>query len=1258
MQRFAPPHLFSQICLLFLITLTLFVGKCHAWNSYLRVSPTEVWAKPGETVSVTFTGVVEGDYNEGNPPGYRRTSVIWSVMENGSVVANSDTVTKTIVLPDYGQSYTTSLQATLSYVFETVDPWGNHGTSGPSGYFGTCIIHVDGSPPTKPTPPIPTPLPTPPTPTVTPLPPVPPLPPIPYPSPLPPVTPTPMPTATPTGGVWSPLEKEIGYHRANGGWQADGCMTAPVDQSAACRSGTPAPAPLPSPTVPPLPTPTPWKPTATPLPYPSPTVPPPVDTFPYPYPSPTAPQPIPLPQPYPSPTAPPPVDIFPYPLPTVPPPVDTFPSPYPPSPYPTYPPQPLPTPAYPGVPPGALPLTSASATAPPLASVSAPSDPRVVAAGAEVPCAVQNAQDFDTYTKTVDGIVTKTYGADGPLTYQWSADKGTFKNGITFGQNVTWIAPDDITTATNVIIRCTIDDPPGPRVFAPDTGSHDDDPTVRSATVKVAPKFVHLTDSSPDFVVYRKANTALLEAESEPETFAPDVEQPSDLGGVSVPINDGDGDGSVGNGEDEPAYGEDTPEEELPQPQDVMPDTDPELENPVIKFGVRISGYQTWKAQVSVYAATDDALQSAPLASLETDKTEVSWNDLFPSAKPADGVYFYDIVVRGIMDENKAPLAERVIGMAGDGMTDRRLNRELTVRDLTWTAPNDAPDTNPDADSASEDLIEIKFHLLTASGQPAVASPSAVLVNPMFRRAGQIDVQMEEDGFYHGATTLAMGDAKDFGDWTIFVQAKTSKKAVPRVAVPGARKANNNLQITGMAYGYAVDRYEGAGQTAIHITDHFQMRRPLANWSVTFRSFFRVTRRGVTRWYSEYPVTASDMKNIEWIGGDTPSGYPSSSLELAPDWKKPEALGLRVRWRKFDNNVVDQQDEGGGKYRWYGLKPQDEDGSSVSDDGGLGLTYYWSVDFGVNWWGVRVGYNKYTTTPAGGGKLVPYLFQLPTDRRSKKFLFPTTDTAKNTVSTGYGGRVQQKIWLPDPSTVNTKTPGPKGRVTEWRGFIDGVGLPRQIEFAGGDALGTATQAAFNSKLLEQASSFLNAPYGWGGQDYGGRQSTSPAKARGNVTWSLIGPAVIGDVLGNVGDSHKVFQTTPTPYRTGFGVDCSGLIEESATAAGWSGVSRLNGEGWGSGTWATTNDSAVKSVPQPFLRPGDIIAWRGHILFVNDRPQLTPDDGINPQVISYVDTLEANPDRVNGKLGRTRAYGRAGTYLRSQPRVAYRRLIQP
>ena len=73
----------------------------------MTTSQTEVWAKPGDTVSVTFTASLEGDYNEAMNPGYHRVP-IWSVIENGSVVANSNTATKTIVLPDYGQPYTTS----------------------------------------------------------------------------------------------------------------------------------------------------------------------------------------------------------------------------------------------------------------------------------------------------------------------------------------------------------------------------------------------------------------------------------------------------------------------------------------------------------------------------------------------------------------------------------------------------------------------------------------------------------------------------------------------------------------------------------------------------------------------------------------------------------------------------------------------------------------------------------------------------------------------------------------------------------------------------------------------------------------------------------------------------------------------------------------------------------------------------------------------------------------------------------------------
>ena len=107
-----------------------------------------------------------------------------------------------------------------------------------------------------------------------------------------------------------------------------------------------------------------------------------------------------------------------------------------------------------------------------------------MAPGAEVPCAVQSAQDFDTYTKTINGVATKTYAPDGPLTYKWSADKGRFKDGPD-GQSVIWIAPDDVTGPTPINIKCTIDDPDGPRVSAPDTGTHDDAAVVRTCRVLV-----------------------------------------------------------------------------------------------------------------------------------------------------------------------------------------------------------------------------------------------------------------------------------------------------------------------------------------------------------------------------------------------------------------------------------------------------------------------------------------------------------------------------------------------------------------------------------------------------------------------------------------------------------------------------------------------------------------------------------------------------------------------------------------------------
>ena len=129
-----------------------------------------------------------------------------------------------------------------------------------------------------------------------------------------------------------------------------------------------------------------------------------------------------------------------------------------------------------------------------------PTQNRIVAAGAEVRCEIEAAQDWDTRTvttpatETTPAQVSTSYEMDWPLTYKWTADKGTFKGAVN-GLSAVWVAPDDITATTEVTIKCTIDDPPGARVISPETGSRDDAPTVRTAKVKVMLPEVKFTGS-------------------------------------------------------------------------------------------------------------------------------------------------------------------------------------------------------------------------------------------------------------------------------------------------------------------------------------------------------------------------------------------------------------------------------------------------------------------------------------------------------------------------------------------------------------------------------------------------------------------------------------------------------------------------------------------------------------------------------------------------------------------------------------------
>lgn len=104
-----------------------------------------------------------------------------------------------------------------------------------------------------------------------------------------------------------------------------------------------------------------------------------------------------------------------------------------------------------------------------------------MAAGSNVNCTA-TASDSDHWTQGANSGDE----ADTIASYTWTATRdgspvGSFPYGNT-GASVTWTAP---TTAGNVTITCTVNDPPGPHVPPGDTGTRDDSPGSKSVTVTV-----------------------------------------------------------------------------------------------------------------------------------------------------------------------------------------------------------------------------------------------------------------------------------------------------------------------------------------------------------------------------------------------------------------------------------------------------------------------------------------------------------------------------------------------------------------------------------------------------------------------------------------------------------------------------------------------------------------------------------------------------------------------------------------------------
>jgi hypothetical protein len=100
------------------------------------------------------------------------------------------------------------------------------------------------------------------------------------------------------------------------------------------------------------------------------------------------------------------------------------------------------------------------------------------------------ASDWDRRDVTVNSVTTSTYVAD-TCVYYWNASGGSFKNGISKGQSVVWIAPATPGTYT---IELTVVDQDQANAKSTDAGSRDDnsrgwwdDPLKFEVTITVTP---------------------------------------------------------------------------------------------------------------------------------------------------------------------------------------------------------------------------------------------------------------------------------------------------------------------------------------------------------------------------------------------------------------------------------------------------------------------------------------------------------------------------------------------------------------------------------------------------------------------------------------------------------------------------------------------------------------------------------------------------------------------------------------------------
>lgn len=464
-----------------------------------------------------------------------------------------------------------------------------------------------------------------------------------------------------------------------------------------------------------------------------------------------------------------------------------------------------------------------------------------------------------------------------------------------------------------------------------------------------------------------------------------------------------------------------------------------------------------------------------------------------------------------------------------------------------------------------------------------------------------LSVEQLPDGRYKALWPAKADELKQMGTYLLTADSKGAKPV--KKAVPAFKSANNSITVDDFAIGYNMTD-DANGVTPV--ANAALRRYPYTGSYTHFRAFVKITQaiKGVngTSWYSDALIPNATLDNFEWISEYRSGRMPRNVKKLARAWSggNSNSLNLSVTWRQFSDEVIKQRRP--GIDRWYGFRAQ----TAASSWG-----YRWQVGLGVTWWGARFGYNK------RGQRQV---WQLPTDRKGQ--------TAGASLSYPYAQERQASfydkpnfpldpyfngthLWWPDPSG-NDKA--------KWKGRIVGQGVIHTPIFDSADTNAPAGQGEFNAKIMHYAMGFINTPYGWGGQTYGGQQSRNGTDFTRGEGSSHI------DTNGlSLGDSR---------LKSSYGIDCSGFVSEVAHLAG---VTGIPGQGYTAGGLMTQGLSVDNF---DYLRQGDFVAWSAHTFYVWERPTGT---GANIRVR----TLEAQPDVVGTELGRTRFATRTKSFLVQQ-----------